>query len=258
MTDALHELSDDDLRALAGALRRQELRPPFDDPVAVSRYCPGRMAETVAGALATAAADGMHPRHLALVLETLLGTRARRPLAESVIDLVWSGPDVGDRAHRETAAVVRSLFTSATRSVLVATYVIHNGRDLFQPLADRMATLSNLRVELFVDLRGLPPAEFARRFTADHWPADRPLPVVYFDTRTGPGDPEQRASFHSKFVAADTERLFLTSANVTAWAQNRNIEAGLVVSSRPLCVQVEQHLRSLVEQTLLERLPLPT
>ena len=55
---------------------------------------------------------------------------------------------------------------------------------------------------------------------------------------------------------ADSERLFLTSANVTAWAQTRNVEAGLVVSSGPLCAQVNHHLHSLVERKLVERLPL--
>ena len=49
--------------------------------------------------------------------------------------------------------------------------------------------------------------------------------------------------------------MFITSANLTAAAQDRNIELGLLVRDRALAETTVIHFRTLIEKDLLARLP---
>jgi len=49
--------------------------------------------------------------------------------------------------------------------------------------------------------------------------------------------------------------VFITSANLTAAAFDRNIEAGLLVRDRALAASVTSHFRVLIERGLLSALP---
>jgi len=245
MSDALQLVTDPDLRALAAALRRGELAAPFGND-SVSRHCPKGLIAGVAGAFTRLTSEGFTPSQIARILDTIVETRVGRPELESLINLVWTGPDVPGQSHRETASVIRELFASATTSVLVATYVIHHGRDIFQPLADRMLAVPSLRVELFVDLRGQTPELFAQEFLGSAWPPRGPLPAVYFDPRSGPVEPTTKASLHAKLVVTDAARVFVTSANFTERAHSRNIEAGLRVESTHLARSIDDNFCRLV------------
>jgi phosphatidylserine/phosphatidylglycerophosphate/cardiolipin synthase-like enzyme len=60
---------------------------------------------------------------------------------------------------------------------------------------------------------------------------------------------------HAKAVVADEEALFITSANLTEAALDRNIEIGLLVRDRALAASLVCHFRGLIDQGLLSPLP---
>ena len=60
---------------------------------------------------------------------------------------------------------------------------------------------------------------------------------------------------HAKAVVADDEALFITSANLTESALDRNIELGLFVRDRSLALSVVSHFRVLIDHGLLTPLP---
>jgi phosphatidylserine/phosphatidylglycerophosphate/cardiolipin synthase-like enzyme len=70
-------------------------------------------------------------------------------------------------------------------------------------------------------------------------------------------EPERPAGvLHAKAVVADDEAVFVTSANLTEAALDRNIEIGLLVRDRPLAASVTLHFRSLIDRSLLSPLPM--
>ena len=96
-----------------------------------------------------------------------------------------------------------------------------------------------------------------RRFTDNFWSIDWPgraRPIVYYDPRSleldGP-----TGVLHAKAVIADGEAVFITSANVTEAALDRNIETGLLVRDRTLASTVAAHFRGLIDKNLLHPLP---
>ena len=96
-----------------------------------------------------------------------------------------------------------------------------------------------------------------RRFADEFWGREWPglvRPKVYFDPRSvEKGGPA--GVLHAKAVVADEEAVFVTSANLTAAAWDRNIELGLLVRDRALATTTVIHFRTLIEKDLLRRLP---
>src|SRR5262249_30849475 len=109
LMDALDALTDADLAALASALRSGRLRPPFT-AVSVQRYCPASCAGRAAAQLERLHDEGARPRHLALVAEAIVRTRAGRPQQAEAVDLVWTGPETLGVTNLDTGVVVRELF----------------------------------------------------------------------------------------------------------------------------------------------------
>ena len=60
---------------------------------------------------------------------------------------------------------------------------------------------------------------------------------------------------HAKAVVADGEAVFMTSANLTDAALDRNIELGVLIRDRALAASVTSHFRGLIDKKVLSPLP---
>jgi phosphatidylserine/phosphatidylglycerophosphate/cardiolipin synthase-like enzyme len=263
MTSTLSRLTTDDLAQLANALRSRRLAPPFTS-LQLRRYVAENLAGPVAIELQQRISDGVEVQHLALCLETLLDDRRQRPVAEDLIELVWTGPEAPGIVNRDTGVVVREMFQSARESVIVAGYAIYNGQMLFKELAARMALVPELQVRMFLDIqRPLHDTSsaselvraFAQRFLKNEWPGSV-LPKLYYDPRSLEMDFARRASLHAKCIVVDKVQAFVSSANFTEAAQTKNIEAGVLLRSASFASRLAEHFETLAAHGLLSPVPL--
>ncbi len=177
-------------------------------------------------------------------------------------DFVWSGPEVPGLHARDTRRVYDEVIGSATRSIWACTYAFFDGPEAFRSLAERMDAQHELVVTLLLNIgrkRGDTTAadslvrRFAERFWEHDWPGSL-RPSVFYDPRSlEPGG--TKGVLHAKGVVADEEVVFITSANFTEAALDRNIEMGLLHRDRHLALTVVRHFQVLIDQKLL--LPLP-
>ena len=260
MSQQLFRLSDHDLRGLAAAIRSHRIAPPWT-ALALQRLLPSSVCEAAAAELTTLAGQGLAPDQLATALDFVVRDREQRRADAETIELVTSGPEGPGIANRDTSVVLRGLFAQAESSVLVAGYAVYQGQRVFQALADRMQQVPALRVRMFLDIQraygdttvaSLLVRRFAERFRTEQWPPDRPLPAVYYDPRSLDTDMERRACLHAKCVVVDRQHAYVSSANFTEAAQERNIEVGLLVRSRRLAEQLTNHFESLLAAGFLE------
>lgn len=177
-------------------------------------------------------------------------------------DLVWSGPEVPGLYARDTKQVYKELLSAAKQSIWVSTYVFYDGPKAFETLADRMDAMPDLKVRLLLNIQrkwgdATDANHLVRSFADTFWSKDWPgssRPNVFYDPRALEMD-RPGGVLHAKAVVVDDEALFVTSANLTEAAQERNIEVGLLVRDRTLAMTLSQHFRVLIERKLL--LPLP-
>lgn len=262
MLEVLHQLSPVSLRALAGSLRGGLLAG------GLSRYAAQQIAGPRAGALEICLESllrtGMTPAHIALMAEALADSRDRQGEVDALFDLVLSGPDVPGIPTADTAAVMHALIEQATEEVLLVGYAVHNGRKLFPRLAEKMAEVPGFRVVFCLDIARKYgdtslASEIVRRFIHEfrthHWPWPE-LPELYYDPRSLDDSRDQPSSLHAKCIVVDRRVALVTSANFTEAAQQRNIEAGVLVRYPPFAERLAGFFEGLQASGRLARCPL--
>ena len=217
-----------------------------------------RGGEELAAGLGELANLGVTGRGAAAWLRALGRVGNRTPLP----DLVWSGPELPGVPARDTRRVYEELLGTASASLWASTYAYFDGPRVFDQLARRMDAVPALKVVLLLNIerrRGdtTTTGNLVRRFADGFWSADWPgssRPSVYYDPRSldqdGPG-----GVLHAKAVVADAESVFVTSANLTDAALDRNIELGILVRDRALAASVIGHFEGLIDAGLLVPLP---
>jgi phosphatidylserine/phosphatidylglycerophosphate/cardiolipin synthase-like enzyme len=188
---------------------------------------------------------------------------ARAALRTPKPDLVWSGPEVPGLHARDTRRVYEELLGCAERSIWASTYAFFDGPKAFEVLARRMESKPSLRVTLLLNIqrkKGETTAseQLVRRFADRFWKMDWPgssRPSVFYDPRAlapeGPG-----GVLHAKAVVADEQVVFVTSANLTEAALDRNIELGVLIRDRAFALTICGYFRNLIDRELLKPLPL--
>jgi phosphatidylserine/phosphatidylglycerophosphate/cardiolipin synthase-like enzyme len=175
---------------------------------------------------------------------------------------VWSGPEVPGLHARDTRRVYEELLCGARRSIWVSTYAFFDGPRAFEVLARCIDERRTLETTLLLNIqrrRGdtTEAEQLVRRFADRFWKAEWPgaaRPKVFYDPRAL--EPEAPTGvLHAKAVVADDEAVFVTSANLTEAAFDRNIELGLLVRDRALALSVTTQFRHLIELGLLRPLP---
>lgn len=258
MSDALPSLPGHVAERLAAALESGLLPLPCTDAARRSVLGAAGDTEEVRGALAELARHGVSGATAAAWLRSLqrAASQMRSP------ELVWTGPQMPGLPSRDTRRVYEELLSTARVSAWVSTYAFFDGPRAFEVLARRMDAAPEVRVTLLLNLqrrRGDTTAadhlvrRFADRLWSIEWPGQR-RPAVFYDPRAL--DPDGPSGvLHAKAVVVDGETLFLTSANLTDAALDRNIELGLLVRDRTLAASVTRHFQGLIDRQLLLSLP---
>jgi phosphatidylserine/phosphatidylglycerophosphate/cardiolipin synthase-like enzyme len=215
-------------------------------------------AESIAAALTELERVGMSGPACAVWIRTVEQAMLRTPRP----DLVWSGPEVPNVAARNTRRVYEELLGSAEHSVWACSFVYFDGPKAFEVLARRMESRPFLHVTLLLNIQRrksdtTAATDVVRRFADRFWKSDWPgmsRPRVYYDPRSlEPDGPT--GVLHAKALVTDEESVFVTSANLTEAALDRNIEMGLLVRDRALALSACSHFQALIDQRLLAVLP---
>lgn len=258
MIERLLELSPARRERLAANLDAGLVAPPYSLESLTAALGGGDGDTDVLVALEELERLGVSGRGAAAWLHSLDAASRRRPS----VDVVWSGPEVRGIYARDTQQVYEELLSSAERSVWVSTYVFYDGPRAFATLAERLDQKPGVEATLLLNIQrkwgdtteaGTIVRRFAERFWTHDWPGTR-RPRVYYDPRAleldGPA-----SVLHAKAVVIDDEQLFVTSANLTEAALDRNIELGLLVRDPSLATTVSVQFQVLIDQRLLVALP---
>jgi phosphatidylserine/phosphatidylglycerophosphate/cardiolipin synthase-like enzyme len=258
--DLLLSLAPSELRALATSVRGGRISAPYS-ALSLQRIIGQDAAGSIASKLNSLATSGMSSEALSVCLELTADALSSRPPLEDSVDLVTTGPEVGGVANRTTAVVVSELFRGAEHSVLVAGYAVYQGQKVFQALGDRMLQRAKLDVRMFLDVSRKQGdtssadaliARFVQRFKSSQWPNGMPLPSVYCCEQLMTQNRKQ-GSLHAKCIVVDRKCVFVSSANFTEAAQERNIEVGVLIQSRVLAERVCRFFDALLDDQFFFR-----
>jgi phosphatidylserine/phosphatidylglycerophosphate/cardiolipin synthase-like enzyme len=251
------------LESMSQALKAGRLKPPYT-ALAVAEWVPQTVRESLASEFLSLQVFGFTPSTLAITLEALAEDAAARQRAIDQIQLVWTSPDEQGPHVRDTSVVVRQLLSEARQSLWISTYSIFNGHEVFLPIAEAWSARPELEVVLILNVspddkngfyEGAAVDKCAKAFWKYHWPWAR-RPAVFYDPRGPEKTPDLPACQHSKCVLVDGATAFITSANFTESAHERNIELGVLFRDNPRVAEsIRLKFESLIQNGFLKPLP---
>ncbi len=188
------------------------------------------------------------------VLDVVLAER--RANTRPAPELVWTGPERTNATARDTAVVLRALFESAQRQVILAGYDFTQGSALLRPLwvamrdrgVDARFFLHIPQPEAVSTVAESYGDQAVGVIMADAWPFGEPRPRAYYDARALTVRP--RFNMHAKCVVVDGLSALVTSANFTRRAHEQNLECGVLLEDAAFARHLARQWLGLIDAGL--------
>lgn len=188
---------------------------------------------------------------LALALSSALAAQLQSRPAQ--VDLVWTGPESKVLPLRRTDQALLQLIHGAKSQLLIVSFAVYKIEPIAKALAAALARGVVLKIILESPEHSQGKLTFAgeKAFGADVlsaaqvyvWPLEKRLQSP--DGKYG--------SLHAKLAVADGKILFISSANLTEYAMNLNMEMGVLVHGGKLPRDTERHFEELIGRGEIQR-----
>jgi len=168
------------------------------------------------------------------------------------IELVWTGPKTGLIPTRRTEQVILEVIDSAKHDIFLVTYVFYKASSI----VDALNAATSRGVDVNILLESSSEHGGAIRGDSVKTMADAvPEAMIYvWDpvAKKSEGD-ALSASVHAKCAVADSRLAFITSANLTSAALERNMELGLLIRGGTVPDRLRSHLEALVTAKVINK-----
>lgn len=224
----------------------------------IRRTKAGEAASTLSGVVGTPAAAGVVEQLIDAWLAAAVSADelASMLLAASHVftkaanqqstELVWTGPTTPFVSARRTEQALLQVINAAQRNLFITSFVAYDVSTIVKALnaASGRGVVISMLLESSQDHGGsitfdaigkMKALLGSARLYAWRDKADR-----YSDGRV-----------HAKVAVADGRMCFITSANLTGYAMEKNMEAGVLITGGHIPRLLDDHLRSLVDTNLV-------
>jgi phosphatidylserine/phosphatidylglycerophosphate/cardiolipin synthase-like enzyme len=220
---------------------------------------PDLAAAALSGVVGTSAASGMlnelveswrlanvSAEELAAMLLASSHT-VRQAAAEQSIELVWTGPTTPFMSARRTEQALLQVINAAQHKLFITSFVVYDVSGIVKALnlaIDRGVNVSML-LELSQDQGGNVSIDGIGKMRSV-------VPQAQVYVWREKAVPFSDGSVHAKVAVADGTICFITSANLTGYAMEKNMEAGVLISGGNVPRQLSEHLQSMVDTRILQ------
>lgn len=257
-TNHLETLTSNQLAALVGSFKSGALRHDLS-ALSLKATVPSLTDKQIEGVIELTN-DGWRATQILVLLTTLQKTHESHDPFSHLLDLVISGPSMTQAPTRSTKAVFHELVAGVESEILVVSFAIYNGMTLLKPLAEKLESNPNISAKFILNIpRGRNDitlseqliAKFKDEFLNNTWPGSV-LPTLLHFPRSLEQNWRDKASLHSKVIVVDRKRLFISSANLTDAAQDKNIETGVIIEHAASALRLVNYFDSLKLDGLLK------
>jgi cardiolipin synthase len=191
---------------------------------------------------ACALAGDVSPAQLASALRAASAAAAMQG-SRGTVEMVWSGPSTGVVPVRRTEQVVCEVIDAAFVRLFLVSFVAYKPARIVTAL--QAAVARGVRVEILLESSADHGGQLD--FDAVKLLRQEVPTATYYTWRQEPssGQSEKQGAVHAKCVVADGKAAFITSANLTGAAMEKNMELGLLVKGGHVPEQLAEHLEAL-------------
>ncbi|MEQ8849021.1 DISARM system phospholipase D-like protein DrmC [Botrimarina sp.] len=168
------------------------------------------------------------------------------------VELVWSGPKTSLIPTRNTEQVILEVIDIAKSHLFLVSYVFYKATSIVDAL--NRATAKGVQVNLLLE-SSTEHGGTIRGDSVQTMAVSVPEATIYVwgsETKRPQGD-ALSAAVHAKCAVADGEVAFITSANLTSAAFERNMELGVLLRGGTSPQRLRSHLMALITTKQIER-----
>lgn len=169
---------------------------------------------------------------------------------KGAVELVWTGPKTGLIPTRRTEQVILEVIESARDDVFLVSYVFYKASRITDAMntAITRGTTVKLLLESSTAHGGAVKGDSVKAMAKAV-----PGAMIYVWDQRAQGADGRAASgaVHAKCVVADGALAFLTSANLTSAALERNMELGVLIRGGTIPAYLAQHLEALISTEVI-------
>ena len=166
--------------------------------------------------------------------------------SEQSTELVWTGPTTPFVSARRTEQALMQVINSAEQSLFITSFVAYDVSTIVKAL--NAANDRGVAISMLLELS----QEHGGSITFDAIGKMRTLvPAANLYAWHDKADPFSDGRVHAKVAVADGRMCFITSANLTGHAMEKNMEAGVLISGGHIAKLLDEHLRSLVDTKIV-------
>jgi cardiolipin synthase len=166
--------------------------------------------------------------------------------SEQSTELVWTGPTTPFVSARRTEQALLQVINTARTTLFVTSFVAYDVSSIVKALNEvstRGVHISmllesssehggNIAIDIIGKMKGL-------------------VPSAHIYAWTKKVEPFLEGCVHAKVAVADGNICFITSANLTGFAMERNMEAGILISGGEIPRLLSDHLYSLIDTNVV-------
>lgn len=238
------QLPPEKLRAIANRLRGTDLDKAAG---ALSGVLNSPAAAAVVDRLVVSwRTHAVSPDELASML-LAAGHVFTQAMSRQSIELVWTGPTTPIVSARRTEQALLQVINSAEHTLFITSFVAYDVSTIVKALnaaADRGVMVSML-FELSQEHGGSIDFDVIGKMRTLVSGAQ----LYVWRDKT---EPFSEGCVHAKVAVADGKMCFITSANLTGYAMDRNMEAGVLITGGHIPGLLDEHLRALAALNVIE------
>ena len=224
----------------------------------IRRTDASKAASALSGAVGTPVASGLvdqlinawrassvSAEELALML-LAAGHVFAKAASDQSTELVWTGPTTPFVSARRTEQALLQVINAAKQTLFVTSFVAYDVLTIVKALneASERGVVTSMLLESSQHHGGI--------ITFDAIGKMRMLvPTARLYAWHAKDYPFSDGCVHAKVAVGDGNMCFITSANLTGYAMEKNMEAGVLISGGHIPRLLDDHLRSLVDTKLV-------
>lgn len=166
--------------------------------------------------------------------------------SEQSTELVWTGPTTPFVSARRTEQALLQVINSAKQSLFITSFVAYDVSTIVKALnsAHERGVMISMLLELSKDQGGSINFDSVGKMRAL-------VPSAKLYAWVDKVNQFVDGRVHSKVAVADSSICFITSANLTGHAMEKNMEAGVLISGMKFCEALKYHFESLIQMKII-------
>jgi phosphatidylserine/phosphatidylglycerophosphate/cardiolipin synthase-like enzyme len=193
---------------------------------------------------------------ISLAMRSVLVSKAKSDSPS--FELIWTGPENITTTFRRTDQALLELIQGAQKSLLIVSFAVYKA----QPIIKAIENAIQRNVKVVICLEDSEASQGKVSYSGINAFSESIFKVASIYTWPIQNRPHTEdgkyGSLHAKVAVADQEKVFISSANLTDYAMDLNMEMGILINSKTSGEQIDRLIQNMIVNFIFRKIPIRT